>query len=103
MGNLKSAYDFPEVIDTKLAKDLSLGRIIGSYAEPLTNPQFRVSPLGVVPKKSPGEFRMIHHLSYPEGSSMNDFIPKELSSVQYDTMYDAVDFIKQSPRPVFMV
>ena len=102
VGNLKSAYDFPEVIDTKLAKDLSLGRIIGPYAEPPTNPQFRVSPLGVVPKKTPGEFRMIHHLSYPEGSSVNDFIPKELSSVQYDTIYDAVNFIKHSPTPVFM-
>ena len=102
VGNLTSAYDFPEVIDTKLAKDLSLGRIIGPYAEPPTNPQFRVSPLGVVPKKTPGEYRMIHHLSYPEGSSVNDFIPKELSSVQYDTIYDAVDFIKHSPTPVFM-
>ena len=38
VGNLKSAYDFPEVIDTKLAKDLSWGRIIGPYAEPPTNP-----------------------------------------------------------------
>ena len=68
VGNLKS--------DTKLTKDLSLSRIISPYAEPPTNPQFRVSPLGVVPKKTPGEFRMIHHLSYPEGSSVNDFIPQ---------------------------
>ena len=28
---------------------------------------------------------MIHHLSFPEGSSVNDFIPKEISSVQYAT------------------
>ena len=85
------------MIDTKLAKHLYLDRIIGPYAEPPTNPQFRVSPLDVVSKKTPGEFRMIH-----EGSSVNDFIPKELSSVQYDTIYDAMDCIKHSPTPEFM-
>ena len=45
---------------------------------------------------------MIHHLSYPEGSSVNDFIPKEISSVQYATIQDAIDFIQHSPKPVYM-
>ncbi|RLJ22739.1 hypothetical protein DJ031_00310 [bacterium endosymbiont of Escarpia laminata] len=45
---------------------------------------------------------MIHHLSYPEGSSVNDFIPKEFSSVQYATIYDAIDFIKRSAGLVYM-
>ena len=30
---------------------------------------------------------MIHHLSFPEGSSVNDFIPKEISSVQYACLH----------------
>ena len=30
--------------------------------------------MGVVPKKTPGEFRTTHHLSYPEGSSVKDFL-----------------------------
>ena len=58
--------------------------------------------LGVVPKKTLGEFRMIHHLSYPEGSSVNDFIPKEMSSVQYATIQDAISFIQRSPQSVYM-
>ena len=45
---------------------------------------------------------MIHHLSYPEGSSVNDFIPKEISSVQCATMQDAIDFMQHSPTPVYM-
>ena len=64
---------------------------------------FRISPLGVVPKMTPGEFRTIHHLSYPEGSSVNYFIPKEISAVQYATIHDAIRLIKQLPSSqVFM-
>ena len=54
--NLKSAEEFAEVIDRKLAKELALGRIIGPYDVPPTCLRYRISPLGVVPKKSPGEF-----------------------------------------------
>ena len=56
-----------------------------------------------MPKKILGEFRMIHHLSYPEGSSVNDFILKDMSSVQYATIQDAISFIKRSPHSVYMV
>ena len=37
---------------------------------------------------------MIHHLSFPDGSPVNYFIPKEISSVQYATIQDAIDLIK---------
>ena len=66
--NLKSSDEFSEVIDSKIAKELALGRIMGPYDAPPLYSNYRVSPLGVVPKKAPGEFRMIHHLSHPEGS-----------------------------------
>lgn len=39
--------------------------------------------MGIVPKKAPGKFRLIHHLSHPEGKSVNDFIGSLLSSVSY--------------------
>ena len=45
---------------------------------------------------------MIHHLYFPDGSSVNDFIPKEISSVQNATIQDAIDVIKDSPKPVYM-
>ena len=62
--NLLSAIKNPTVVDTKTAKELAAGRLAGPF----------VSPLGVVPKKSPGEFRLIHHLSFPKGASVNDGI-----------------------------
>ena len=55
---------------------------------------FRVSPLGLVPKKTEGEFRLIHHLSFPKGTSLNDGIPPEHTSVSYATVEDAIRFIK---------
>ena len=42
----------------------------------------------MVPKHKPGEFRLIHHLSYPKGDSANDFIDPKLCSVSY-TRFDA--------------
>ena len=68
--NLKSAMDNPTSVNDKLSKELGAGRIVGPFDSPPFE-TFRVSPLGIVPKKLPGEFRLIHHLSYPEGLSVN--------------------------------
>ncbi len=57
--------------------------------------QFRVSPLGLVPKKVDGEYRLIHHLSYPKGESVNDFIDPRLCSVQYTRFDEAVKMIQE--------
>ena len=73
----------------KLNKEVLSRRIIGPFDTPPFE-NFRIFPLGLVPKKAPGEFRLIHQLSFPEGSTVNDGIPKELSSVHYPTIDDAV-------------
>ena len=76
-------------MNDKLSKELTAGKIVGPF-DARTFKTFRVSPLGIVPKKLPGEFRLIHHLSYPEGLSVNDGIPTELATVRYATIDDAV-------------
>ena len=100
--NLQSAFQLPYVIDTKIRKELALGRIIGPYQIVPSIPNYRISPLGVVPKKVPGEFRVIHHLSYPQGASINDAIPREFSSVTYSSIQDAITIIKSSSSTVYM-
>ena len=40
-------------------------------------------------------FRLIHHLSYPKGLSINDSIPDDCSSVQYATINDAVKILQR--------
>ena len=78
--NLKSAVDQPVVPHAKLHKECDVGRIVGPFTAP-PFPNFRRSPLGIVPKKDPSEFRLTHHLSNPKGSSANDFIGRTAKSV----------------------
>lgn len=99
--NLKSALEQPELVKAKLGKECDAGRIVGPFTTP-PFPNFRSSPLGIVPKKDPSEFRLIHHLSYPNGSSVDDFIPDFYSTVKYASVGDASKSIKRLGRGCFM-
>lgn len=99
--NLASAFQHSEVIENKIAKEVSKGRIAGPFDNPPFEP-FIVSPLGVVPKKTPGAFRIIHHESYPFGSSLNAGIPKDLTSVKYATVLDVISDIKRVGKGSFL-
>ena len=91
--NLKSTLANPASVNDKLSKELTAGRIVGPFDVPPFEPS-RISPLGIVPKKWPGELRLIHHLSYPAGSSINDGIPSEVATVRYATIDDAIHLVK---------
>ena len=59
----------------------------------------RVSPLSIIPNKTPGKYRIIHHLSFPDNASVNDFIDPSLCSVTYTKFDKAVDIVqKLGPR-----
>ncbi|KAM9326863.1 LOW QUALITY PROTEIN: uncharacterized protein PAF06_003101 [Gastrophryne carolinensis] len=90
--NLKSARQHPGVVRDKLAKEVGLGRMAGPFVTPPI-PGLVVSPLGVVPKKEPGKFRLIHHLSFPKGGSVNDGISPEAASVSYTTFDFALGLV----------
>ena len=92
--NLASAYERPQIVSAKIFKELEANRLAGPFDSPPFS-TFRVSPLGLIPKKTPGEFRMIHHLSFPDGSSINDSIPFEFTSVNYARVDDATALVKQ--------
>ena len=82
-------------------KELEASRIVGPFLIPPFL-VFRTSPLGISPKKTPLEFRLIHHLSYPSGASVNDFIPKEFSTVRYATIDDAISLVKKLGAGCYM-
>ena len=87
--NLSTIKGHQPVVQLRIHQELEAGRVCG----PFLNPPFQniqVSPLGLVPKKEGGEFRLIHHLSYPEGDSINDHIPPQFCSVQYQSIDDAI-------------
>ena len=54
-----------------------------------------LSPLGVVPEKVPGQFRLIHDLSFPKDNSVNSHIVKLLSEVHYELLDDCVSVIRE--------
>ena len=91
-NNLHSAYQYPQIVTDKLQKEISLGRIAGPYADPPL-PDMVFSPLGLQPKKAPGQFRVIHHLSFPKGRSINDGIPRDCATVKYATVGQAIKHI----------
>lgn len=88
-ANLRSVRGMEDVVRAKIGKEVKAGRVLGPFADPPI-PNLRVSPLGVVPKKAPGQFRLIHHLSYPKGESVNDNVPTHLCSVRYTSLDEAV-------------
>lgn len=87
--HLLAALGNREAVGAKLTKELTAQRLAGPFQPPTLSP-FWVSSLGVIPKKVPGEFRLIHHLSFPKGSSVNDGIPSEHSCVSYATIDQAI-------------
>ena len=90
--NLKSVLQNEELAKEKLEQEIALGRMAGPFPyKPISN--LRCSPIGLVPKKT-GGFRLITHLSYPAGSSVNDGIDDALASVRYSNFDNAVAIIK---------
>lgn len=95
--NLQSVIQNPQEAKKKIMKELSLGRYAGPFkARPL--PNLRVSPIGLVPKKNPGEFRLINHLSHPPGYSINDFVADGACEVHFGNLDDALDLVARSAR-----
>ena len=79
----------------KIKAEIDLGRMAGPFQKrPLGTLQ--CSPIGLVPKSKPGEFRLISHLSFPTGSSINDGISKEECSVQYASFDVAVALVQDA-------
>ena len=71
--NLPTAKLDPQLIWDRLHKDIQLGRMLGPFKDPPFL-DLMCSPVGLVPKKDTDEMRMIMHLSYLYGQSINDFI-----------------------------
>lgn len=99
--NLTSALENPVFVDKKLEQELAADRIAGPFISPPFQP-FCVSLLGLIPKKIPGDFRLIHHLSFPKGMSINDGIASENIHVQYARVADAIQLIKRAGQGCYL-
>ena len=98
---LCSASHQPTIVKEKIEAEIAAGRVLGPFKEPPFS-NLVLSPIGLVKKKSPGEYRLIHHLSYPDNKSIKYGIPDEAASVQYTTVDDAIAVIRSLGVACFM-
>ena len=76
--NMQSAYT--KVISDYLKAEIEVNSIAGPFNEPPL-PNLHINRFGIIPRSAPGKWQLITDLSYPQGSSVNDGIPKELCLV----------------------
>ena len=101
-GHLKSVQGMEDVVQEKIRKEVVAGRVVGLFSDPSV-PRLRVSLLGIVSQKPLCEFRLIHHLSYPAGESVNGRIPQELCTVWYTSFDAAVCMVRACGHGVEMM
>lgn len=79
-----------EVLWKTHRKEILKGRIRGPFLRPPFD-NFICSPLGLIPKKEKGSFRLIHDLSFPKGDSVNSWTPPEYTMVSYQNIETVIE------------
>jgi hypothetical protein len=97
--NLSSAFEHESAVDDAMAKECSLGRRVGPFDAP-PFPYYRCSPIGTVEKKRSTKRRIIHHLSWPNGESVNDSI--HVFSIKLDAFDRAMFIIRRNGSGCFI-
>ena len=93
--NLQSANCHKVETLDKLDQEVKAGRMAGPFLEKpistLRTSTLRTSPIGLVPKEK--GWRLISHLSYPEGSGVKDLIGRDECSVQYASFDEVIQMV----------
>lgn len=92
--NHKSAVDQEDILLQMITKEMLINRVAGPFDYP-PFPNFVCSPLGLVPKKEQGKYRVIHDLSRPKLCSVNSYIPHCYATVKYETFDQVVRLVLQ--------
>lgn len=93
--NHPSALSNPQVVQDHIAAEVEVGRLLGPMKQALL-PLLHSSPIGLVPKSNQVDrWRMIVDLSFPPGGSVNDGVARELASLTYAKVDDAIQHILQ--------
>ena len=97
--NLVSAYEQPQVVQAYMDREVSVGRMFSVALHPSHDSPIQLSPFGVIPKNNkPNKWRLKVDLSSPKGRHVNDAISKELCSIAYVSLDDAVAWIQSLGR-----
>ena len=100
--NHESISDNFDVAEMLIQKELDKGHFKGPFDTP-PFPNFHVSPLKLVPKRTEGTFRLIHNLSFHyDETAVNHNITPENSPVQYANIQDAIENIQNIGQGCYM-
>ena len=86
--NSPSARQQASVVSNFIASQVQAGYMLGPFP-PAQCPGVLTASIAVIPKKTPGRFRVIVNLSAPERFSVNDNLHRELTHVAYSSVDDA--------------
>ncbi len=82
--NMSSVLQHPQAIRDYLAEECAAGRIVGPLPrDAIKGVQSEISGFGLIPKRNPGEWRLIIDLSSPDGARVNDGVHDHLCSLKY--------------------
>ena len=101
-SNSTSVLQNHHIVKEKIQHELAQGRIAGPFSQP-PFPNFKCSPLALREKSTPGKYRLLHNLSYPyDLTSVNSNIPRTQSTVQYQSIHDAIALIQHHSPAAYM-
>ena len=86
--NTPSAQENQAVIDAYLQGQVEKGYMAGPFP-PEESTAIRTSSMAVIPKKTPGKWRVIVDLSRPKDRSINDHLRRGATHVAYSSVADA--------------
>ncbi len=99
--NCVLAFQMLEIIDAYLKEEMQFGAIAGPFqSSPIEG--LIINRFGVIPKTTPGKWRLITDLSYPHGESVNDLIADEEAAVCYEGIPNAISNIMRLGKAAFM-
>ena len=91
--NMGSARQNPQVVSDYLRKERQAGRVLGPVDLEVGH-SVHTNRFGFIPKPyQPGKWRLIGDLSHPSGTSVIDGVSRELCSLTYASVDDAVKLI----------
>lgn len=102
-NNLKIRVGSAMDMWNKVMTEVKNKRYAGPYRHGPPYKYFIQSPIGLVPKQG-GKTRLITHMSWPHGDSVNSNIPDDLCSTQYPSFQEAIQMLmKIAPSgPLFI-
>ena len=99
--NLNSAFQHPKLLQQHLDKEITAGRMLGPFKK-IPLPNLICSPMGMVPKKDSAKMRMITHLNYPHGNSINSYMDPQDTSTSYQSFNQALVIVAKYGCGVYM-